>query len=75
MKKVRRATKRGPHYDCYGRIQEFLNSGLKVDRVYYPHKTAQSCRQSLVATMKRERILNVRAICSGQYVILLKLDM
>lgn len=75
MKNVWKGTKRGPHYDCYGRIQEFLNSGLKADRVYYPHKTAASCRNALTVALKRERILNVRAIQSGTYVILLKLDM
>ena len=68
-------TKRGLRFDCYGRIKEFLNSGLPCDRVYYPHASAQSCRASLYQTIKRERISNVEVVRRGDYVSLIKLDM
>lgn len=68
-------TRRGTRFDCYGRVKEFLRSGLPCDRVYYPHASAKSCRGSINATIKRERIANVRVIQSGDYVILIKLDM
>ena len=73
MKK--RRVSRGTRFDCVGRIQEFRNSGLPCDRVYYPHKHANSCWCSLNQAIKRDRITNVKVIRSGEYIILLKLDM
>lgn len=67
--------RKGTRFDCIGRIQEFRNSGLPCDRVYYPHKNAASCRASLNQVIRRNRITNVKVIRSGEYVILIKLDM
>lgn len=68
-------TRRGTKFDCYGCVKEFLDSGKACDRVYYPHKTAQICRQTINAMLKREHIFNVRVVQSRDYVILIKLDM
>lgn len=68
-------TRRGTKFDCYGCVKAFLDSGLDCARVYYPHKTAQICRQSINAMLKREHICNVRVIQSRNYVILIKMDM
>ena len=75
MKKIKKATTRGPKFDCIGRITEFIRSGKPCDRVRYPHKNAQSCAGSMKQAMKREGIRNVKVIRSGNYIILLKLDM
>ena len=73
--KVKKATTRGPKYDCIGRLTEFIRSGLPCDRVRYPHKTGQSCACSMKATMKREGIRNVKVVRSGEYVILIRKDL
>lgn len=75
MKKVKKATTRGPKYDCIGRLTEFVRSGLVCDLVKYPHKTGQSCAQSLKIAMKREGIRNVKVVKSGEHVILIRKDL
>ena len=75
MKKITK-TRRGPRFDSIGRIKEFRDSGLPCDRVYYPHANAASCWCSLYQAIKRSGASNlVKVVRSGDYILLIRLDL